>query len=202
MNPKNAMGFRRCGVASPSYERLHRLDEEEVIDMAVLPRLVLILALLGAPLSGYSDQYNIPDPTELDSTVYGLEPTWDTPALAFNLPDTRSSEVLGRPQPAVMSVAAPPIRAYGTSLFTCRQRPVPRRERDSSATHQYAWFAEEEERASPTRQICPITASQIKRSDGNGGACLRFTWRYSALSAWPAASWVHSLRLACFRRGA
>lgn len=170
--------------------------------MVVLPRLVLILALLGAPLSGYNDQYNIPDPTDPDDTVYSLEPAWDTPALAFSLPDTRTPEVLGRPQPVVMSVAAPPTRAYGTSVFTYRQRPVSRRERESSTAHQFAWLAEEKDKVSSTIQSWLITASGEKRPDGNGSTCLKLPGRGSTQPAWPAAFLFHSLRLACFRRGA
>jgi hypothetical protein len=170
--------------------------------MVVLPRLVLILALFGIPPSGYNDPYSIPDPTDPGGTIYGLEPACDTPALAFSLPDTRSSEVVGRPHPVVMWVAAPPTRAYGISVFTYRQRPVPRRERESSTTHQFAWLVEEKERVSSTIRSWLITASTEKRPDGNGSTCLRLPRRGLAQRAWPAASLLHSLRLACFRRGA
>jgi len=168
--------------------------------MAPLPKLALTLAFVTTPFFGYDGWFNISDPTAPDAAVYNRQLARPTPASGPRVLEAKQAGPRDPRRTWLMPAATSPARAGRTSVFIHPRHPVPRSDRRAMATHQYAWFAEEN-RVSRTLNWS-ATDSLAKRTAGSGGLRASLPRRDSVVSTWPMASSFPSWHLTCFRRGA
>jgi hypothetical protein len=167
--------------------------------MAALTKLTLALIVGAISSLRYDSDFNFPDPTDREGTVYQSEPARVgalpyTPYLAKRTKEDTGPDVLLMPFVPMTS------GMRGAWRFAYARYPALPQSGGRMMSHQYAWCLDE--RLLPTEESRSHAASKTVRDRAMGRPGLSPVSDSPVLHASSAGFQFYWLRLTCFRRGA
>lgn len=167
--------------------------------MAALAKLGLALIVGAIPSLKYDLDFNFPDPTDREGTIYQSGPACEGALLYTPYVAKRMKEDAG-PDAVLMPFVPMALGMSGAWVFARARYPALPQSSGSMMSHQYAWYLDE--KLLPAEERWSRVESKTTRARAIGRLDLNPVSDSPAMHVSSAGSQFYSLRLTCFRKGA